>query len=443
MIRTLLLGVGCSIFTLLNVFAQREILQSGPMVGYAEMREVAIWIQLKEEGDVRISYREKGSSKPHSSTASYKCTKDKAFTAELIADNVIPGKRYEYEVFINDNKISFSFPLEFQTLSLWQWRNDAPDFSFAMGSCFYINEEEYDRPGKPYGGDYGILNSIYQAKPDFMLWLGDNTYLREADWNSRTGYIHRYTHTRAISELQPLLANTHHYAVWDDHDYGPNDSDKTWKLKNTAKEVHDLFWANPPFEADVDGGITHSFQWADCDFFMLDDRYNKSPNSRPGEVLGKKQVEWLKDVLKESKAAFKFVVVGVMFLSSAQNKENFSKAAISERDNLIKFIQDNNITGVIFLTGDRHFAELSVLKEDGKVPIYDFTSSALTAGPASKQYLDEINDNRVAETAYFQRNFGYIKVVGNKANRTAILSLRNVDGGLIWEKSLSLESFKK
>ena len=63
-----------------------------------------------------------------------------------------------------------------------------------------------------------ILKYLIQSikNPDFMLWLGDNTYLRESDWNSRTGFIKRYPHTRALSELQPLLASTHHYATWDD-----------------------------------------------------------------------------------------------------------------------------------------------------------------------------------------------------------------------------------
>lgn len=34
------------------------------------------------------------------------------------------------------------------------------------------------------------------------------------------------THSRSVAELQPFLASTHHYAIWDDHDYGPNDSDR-------------------------------------------------------------------------------------------------------------------------------------------------------------------------------------------------------------------------
>ena len=82
-----------------------------------------------------------------------------------------------------------------------EMEGDAPDFDFVAGSCFYINEEAYDRPGKPYGGDYQILDAIYRDKPDFMVWLGDNTYLREADWDSKSGIYHRYSHTRALKRI--------------------------------------------------------------------------------------------------------------------------------------------------------------------------------------------------------------------------------------------------
>ncbi len=89
------------------------------------------------------------------------------------------------------------------TKSLWKWRTDAPDFSFLAGSCSYINEPEYDRPGRPYGGDFETFNSMAREEAKFMVWLGDNAYLREADWDSKFGIQHRFTHSRSLVELQP------------------------------------------------------------------------------------------------------------------------------------------------------------------------------------------------------------------------------------------------
>jgi alkaline phosphatase D len=28
-----------------------------------------------------------------------------------------------------------------------------------------------------------------------------------------------------------------HYAIWDDHDYGPNNADKSYHLKETSRKV--------------------------------------------------------------------------------------------------------------------------------------------------------------------------------------------------------------
>ena len=165
--------------------------------------------------------------------------------------------------------------MEFQTQELWKWRTDPPDVKFIVGSCSYINEPKFDRPGEPYGSNFEIFKSINKKNPDFMLWLGDNTYLREPDWNSRTGFIKRYSHTRAFPELQPLLASTHHYATWDDHDYGPNNSDGSFWLKETASEIFKLFWGNPNYDITGKGGITGFFQWSDLDFFLLDNRYHR------------------------------------------------------------------------------------------------------------------------------------------------------------------------
>ena len=80
--------------------------------------------------------------------------------AKLIADQVMPGKKYNYEIFINDIKVFRDYEMEFQTQQLWKWRTDPPDFKFVIGSCSYVNEPKFDRPGEPYGSNFEIFNSI-------------------------------------------------------------------------------------------------------------------------------------------------------------------------------------------------------------------------------------------------------------------------------------------
>ena len=43
--------------------------------------------------------------------------------------------------------------------------------------------------GNLMAGGLKFSKAIHQKKPDFMVWLGDNIYLREPDWSSHSGYL--------------------------------------------------------------------------------------------------------------------------------------------------------------------------------------------------------------------------------------------------------------
>lgn len=423
-------------------FAQKALLQAGPMIGYAEMREVALWVQTRETAQVQFKYWEQKSNTTTPTDTLYTnlitTQKQNAFCTTLIADKVEPSKKYEYQLFINNQKIQFSYPLQFQTPALWQFRTDPPNFSLAVGSCNFINEEKYDRP-KPYGSNTQIFETINNQKPDLMLWLGDNTYLREPDFFSLTGIQYRYTHTRSIPQLQPLLARTHHYAIYDDHDYGPNDADRSFIHKDLTVNTFKTFWANPPsFLQNQNGGITTSFQWADVEFFMLDNRYFRSPNRRKTynecTVLGKEQLQWLIDALSGSYATFKLVAIGGQFLNPANVFETYNNICPTERQYIIDEIYKNNIKGVVFLTGDRHHTELSQLKAEELPTIYDLTVSPFTSGT----HAANIGENalQVPNTLVNEHNFAILNFSGTRKDRNMEIKIFSANGKLIWTKTI-------
>jgi alkaline phosphatase D len=418
------------------IFSQNELLQSGPMLGYSEMREAVVWVQTKKEAEVKVMYSDTQNPTQKSWTNSVKTSKKDGFTAKLIADNVEPGKRYEYSVFINDKPIKLNYKTEFQTLPVWKWRGDAPDFSFITGSCAYINETQYDRPGTPYGGDYQIFEKIAETQADFMLWLGDNVYLREPDWNSKTGIIKRYTHTRSLPEMQKMFATMHHYAIWDDHDYGSNDSDRGFVHKNTTLNVFEMFWPNPTYGVGDERAAYTFFNWNDCDFFLLDNRFFRTPdnlNETNKTQLGERQKQWLKDALLYSDASFKFIALGGQFLNPSGKYETYSNFGFSaERDEIIEFIHENNIKNVIFLTGDRHLSEVSVLNRSEKPIIYDITTSPFTAGP-SNIAEDEINPLRISGSLFNQHIFAKIDISSSLKDRLLTLKFFDANGKLLFE----------
>ena len=427
-----------SLFSL-TVFAQKELLQSGPMLGYSEMKEVLLWVQTTEAADVQIAYWPEGDKSAQQMTDAYTTHKAEVFTAKLLADQVEPGTTYEYELQINGKSVKFDYPTTFQTQELWQWRKDPPTFTMALGSCSYVNEPVYDRPNNSYGGDYHIFQSIHKMRPDAMLWLGDNMYLREADWFSRTGIMHRYTHTRSLPEMQPLLATTHNYAIWDDHDYGPNDSDRSYIHKNTTLEAFRLFWGNPTYGLTGEAsGITTMFQWADMDFFLMDNRYFRKPNHRKsGEAVyfGETQLEWLIDALASSSSPFKFVATGGQILNTEAVYENYIRLAPEERAYLLGRIEEEGITGVIFLTGDRHHTELNSYTNASGNVVYDLTVSPLTSGSGSNRD-GENNAARDEGTLVVQRNFGLMTLSGPRRERELLIQIFDVDGQELWQRTI-------
>mgnify|MGYP003333415089 CR=1 FL=1 len=420
------------------VLGQTARIVSGPMPGHSAMRTVKIWLQTDIASDVQIQYWDENNTSEVWTSDIVSTTKEDAFTAHFDLDTE-PSKTYNYSVILDNKVVENKETLQFKSQTLWQYRMDPPTFTFGLGSCAYINEAAYDRPSRPYGGDYGIFDVIANERPEFFLWMGDNVYLREPDYDSRIGIIKRYNHVKQLPELQKLWRSTHHYAIWDDHDFGPNDSDRSYLLKNDALDAFKLFWANPSYGLTGDkDGICSNFKWNDCEFFLLDNRYFRSPNRRKytdHTILGKEQLEWLLDALSYSKASFKFVVIGGQVVNDAAVWENYANTHAKERTYLLESIQKEGIKNVIFLDGDRHHTELSMLSDDKAPVIYDLTVSPLTSG--AHDALDEPNSYRVKGTHVAERNYGLIEVSGKRTQRVLKIIIKDKEGSILWEQTIN------
>lgn len=420
------------------VRAQEGPIRSGPMVGYSEMREVLLWVQTRREADVRFVYWDEDVPGTRWKTDVVRTRAGDAFVAKAVLPLLEPGTRYSYRVEVDGGEAEVGWPLRFQTQALWQWRTDPPDFRIVAASCFYVNDPPYDRYRDPYGDEFEILDAVRAAAPDAMLWLGDNVYLRPPDWYTRSGMLYRYTHTRSFPGLQPLLGSVHHYAIWDDHDYGPDNSDWTWREKATAKEVFDLFWGNPEPGPPEFGGITTSFQWGDVEFFLLDDRWHRSSEHRQSgkrAMLGDEQLRWLVDALASSRATFKIVATGGQVLNPDARWESYATFP-EERAELLEALRANDIRGVLFLTGDVHYSVLSKLERRGTYPLYDLTVSPLTAGPTDTDEARNLNHLRLPGTLYAGRSFATLDVRGPRTDRVLTIAIRDVAGREVWSREV-------
>lgn len=300
-------------------------------------------------------------------------------------------------------------------------------YTLAFGSCSHQER---------FGERQPIWDVAVKQKPDAFLFIGDNIYLpnrtnefpvtREEVFKL---YHDTYDRQRRMADLQPLLRSTMNYAIWDDHDFGPNNSDRTWQWKDVALEAMKLYFPNNYGLPDAPGCF-YKFSWGDIDVFMLDDRTYRDLNNDPERktFLGAKQLAWLKARLTDSKATFKLVVCGNQMLSDTHPHESWGVQFRPERDAFLEWLWDRKLTGVIFLAGDRHFAEL-VRKKDPKGrgdDLWELTSSPL----ANQHYQDGpsfANPERVA--AYSDGvNVGVLKFDTTARPPQVELIILDVDG---------------
>jgi alkaline phosphatase D len=255
--------------------------------------------------------------------------------------------------------------------------------------------------------------------------------------------------------LQALLVARPNYASWDDHDFGPNDSDMSFRLKNASYELFKKYWCNPTYGNGKDGVYT-SFQWGDCEFFLLDDRTfrasdamkeNNGDTPNPDKTYwGKEQLIWLKNSLLTSRATFKFVVNGGQIGNPMDKRESVINFP-AEYQELTNFLNNNKINGVIYLSGDRHFSE--VLRYDRPndkkaYPIYEITNSPMTSTPYSNMKEPELsNPLRVAGSLVNQENnYGTISVTGAKNNRQIVYQVKSLEGKKLYELTLNEKDLK-
>ena len=436
-----------SFFLLLNAFAQPRII-AGPMLGPVELRDAKVWVEVSPEvKSVSLQYNKKGNGKSVK-TIIYKGELGNDFNPlQFTIGGLDFNTTYEYKIWINGKTTQKGG--ELTTKDLWQWRKPVPDFSFLTGSCAYVNQPEHDRPGKPYGLDSSIFESMAREKAAFMLWLGDAWYTREVDYFSEWGLRYRASHDRAVPVIQNFLKSMPQFAIWDDHDYGPNDIGKNYILKESSRKIFNSYFCNPSSGENGQGTYTMT-SWGDVDIFMTDDRWwrsaDKIKDSVDGEpnpdkrMLGEQQMEWLKNSLLYSTATFKIIAVGSQVLNPVSPFDTWWNFP-AEYDELMNFLKEYKINGVLFLTGDRHHSEIIKVDRPDTYPLYDITASPLTSGTHKFGAAEKNNPYRVFALDEKQ-NYGKFSFSGKKGDRKLTVEFLGIKGEKLGEWSITEKELK-
>ncbi|MCP3138072.1 alkaline phosphatase D family protein [Pyxidicoccus xibeiensis] len=311
-------------------------------------------------------------------------------------DGLKANTRYDYRIFVAGQAAErggVSFKTE---------PNAGARFKVGVASC--MNGEK--NPSQP---SFDIMHEqLDTGEANIQLLVGDNMYTTQTPPN-KEHYWFKYFQQRNVPEFARVFRAFPTFAVWDDHDYGPNDEDGTFAQKDVARDTYAALFPHPPFAG---GGIFHKFTWSDVEFFMMDDRWGRDcPRSMPAgyspQMYGADQFSWLKSSLAASTATFKVIVNG-----STLNSECWG----NQRQALFNHIADKKIGGVLFVTGDIHKSQLTSRTPGVGYTVWELTSSGIGVGADPAEYsfgIMEFNTNLDDPTVTF-------KVINNPQRRSSI-----------------------
>jgi alkaline phosphatase D len=169
-------------------------------------------------------------------------------------------------------------------------------------------------------------------------------------------------------------------------------------------------------------------------FIQLDNRYFKGA-APSGTVLGEAQWQWLAEELRKP-ANLRVIMTGFQALGSSTSSEGWGEYP-AEQQHLLDVIKGAQAKGVVIVSGDKHYAEVSRRDNVVGYPLYDFTSSALSA---SNSYAPEANTYRDTPTSASQNhNFGLMTIDWATPGRPLTVQIFDAGTGTVLiSKNLSL-----
>jgi len=328
---------------------------------------------------------------------------------------------------------------------------DAPETAIsriAFGSCANQNKPQ------------PVWRQVMAREPQLMLMLGDNVY---ADTTDMAVMARCYEKLGKEPGFAALREHATVLGIWDDHDFGANDAGAGYPQKEAARRLMLDFFGEPmdsPRRSRPDGAYGSWIfgpEGRRVQIILLDLRWNRSPlkhvsqeeyartreparmgpylpdDAESATLLGEAQWRWLEAQLREP-AELRLIGSSIQCLAEFTGWEawaNFPR----ERRRLFELLARTRANGVIVLSGDTHWAELSSVgpKEGVPYPLWEITSSGLTeVWPAISP-----NRHRVGE-AFAMANFGLVEIDWERDDPAVTLSIISAIGETLLQQHLLL-----
>ncbi len=409
----------------------------GPMLGAMTDSSVRVWVRVVDEMPVRVVVSEHADMRDVIRSDATMARADNDYTAVVAVTGLAPDTHYHYAVLLGEEERMYrTLHQHFRTFPP---QGEPTTFQIVFGGCSgYVppNERMWD--------------TVLAADPVAMLTLGDNVYIDDPESIDQNHYC--YYQRQSRYEWRRLVSGKPVFAIWDDHDFGMDDSWGGPEIdvpywKPMVWEVFTQNWVNPSYGGGPEQpGVWYDFHIADVHFIMLDGRYYREDAGRRGgdgvenpSMLGPVQLAWLKKTLTESEATFKALVSPVSWHDGAkpgQGGLDTWKGYPGERDEIFGWIDDYEIKGVVLLSSDRHRSDAYRHGRPNGYDLFEFGSARYT----------NLHTHGIMEASLFGYNdkpsFGLLTFDTAGAAPSVTYQIVNIEGQTMHELEVALADLR-
>ena len=290
---------------------------------------------------------------------------------------------YYYIIIADGRRYPSTGTLEFKTVKV------KTKYSFAIGfsSCAGGTISNYVTSGVSNSKVFDVIRQHkyknengQDSNLSLFIHMGDLHYrndlhflgLKEKDLDD---YRNNFDLVMAQNRQRNLYQNIPLAYIWDDHDYGTNDSNSSYPLKYIASEAYREQVPHYPLVETLDeeqnlGAIYQSFVIGRVRFIMTDSRFHQDlveiKDNLDKTLLGNHQREWLLAQLKEGKQNQQDnqegLTIWVNSIPWIVRQDDYKTKAwnrfAQERTKIANFIKENKIDKLLMISGDAHMLAL-------------------------------------------------------------------------------------
>jgi phosphodiesterase/alkaline phosphatase D-like protein len=207
-----------------------------------------------------------------------------------------------------------------------------------------------------------------------FMHMGDRHY-RDIATNDPSLFRTAYNDVMGMARQNAMHRKGWVDYVWDDHDFGPNDSHSGSTPKPAAQSTyreHVPHWTLP-----VSDSIQHTYVIGRVRFIHLDTRSYRTVRTATDDasktMIGATQKAWLKDLVVSASEPVIVLQVGTVWNASITGTDSWLNYS-TERDELTDYFDAQGVTGKLFiLAGDGHIlAADDGTNSPGGIPVAQF-----------------------------------------------------------------------